>query len=156
MDARHAILFEPVRIGPKTPPHTVCQGPPPAEGGWGGVCVWYAPASRDSDEIPAIGADIWDDQDAEALGMSADAIHAHGSLAGLELYHGGASSPNGGSRAVRLAPSQLTSVVQWGGLAKEMDTADIACIQRNWVQAARRARDVGFDIVYVYGAHGYL
>src|SRR6201984_1852274 len=174
MDPRHAILFEPVKIGPKTLPNRFYQVPHAsgfgagrprtqaafraikAEGGWGGVCVEYAPISPDSDETPAIAADIWDDRDARALGRAPEAIHAHGALAGLELYHGGASSPNGGSRTVRLAPSQLTSVVQWGGLAKEMDTADIACIQRNWVQAARRARDVGFDIVYVYGAHGYL
>src|SRR5205823_5605869 len=25
-----------------------------------------------------------------------------------------------------------------------------------WVRAARQAADAGFDIVYVYGAHGYL
>src|SRR5262250_2396887 len=174
MDARHAVLFEPVSIGPKTLPNRFYQVPHAsgfgsakpraqaafraikAEGGWGGVCVEYAPVSPDSDETRAIAADIWDDHDARALGLAAEAIHAHGALAGLELYHGGASSPNGGSRTVRLAPSQLTSGVQWGGLAKEMDTADIARIQRNWVQAARRARDVGFDIVYVYGAHGYL
>jgi dimethylamine/trimethylamine dehydrogenase len=174
MDARHAILFEPVRIGPKTLPNRFYQVPHAsgfgsakprtqaafraikAEGGWGGVCVEYAPVSRDSDEIPAIAADIWDDRDAQALGLSADAIHAHGSLAGLELYHGGATSPNGSSRAVRVAPSQLTSEVQWGGLAKEMGTDDIARIQSDWVRAARRAADVGFDIVYVYGAHGYL
>jgi dimethylamine/trimethylamine dehydrogenase len=174
MDARHAVLFEPVNIGPKTLPNRFYQVPHAsgfgsarprtqaafravkAEGGWGGVCVEYAPISQDSDEIPAIAADIWDDRDAQALGMSAEAIHAHGALAGLELYHGGWSSPNGSSRAVRLAPSQLTSELQWGGLAKAMDTADIARTQRDWVAAARRARDVGFDIVYVYGAHGYL
>src|SRR5262249_54567347 len=127
-----------------------------AEGGWGGVCVEYAPLSPDSEESPAVAGEIGDDRDAGALGLAAEAIQADGALAGLELYHGGASSPNGGSRTVRLAPSQLTSGVQWGGLAKEMDTADIARIQRNWVQAARWARDVGFDIVYVYGAHGYL
>jgi dimethylamine/trimethylamine dehydrogenase len=174
MDDRHAILFEPVRIGPKTLPNRFYQVPHAsgfgsakprmqaafravkAEGGWGGVCVEYAPVSWDSDEIPAIGADIWDDRDAKALGLAAEAIHAHGSLAGLELYHGGASSPNGSSRAVRLAPSQLTSEVQWGGLAKGMDLGDIARIQRDWARAARRAADAGFDIVYVYGAHGYL
>ena len=174
MDNRHAILFEPVRIGPKTLPNRFYQVPHAsgfgsgkprtqaafrsvkAEGGWGGVCVEYAPVSPDSDDLPAVSAEIWDDRDAQALGLTAEAIHAHGSLAGLELYHGGASCPNGNSRAVRLAPSQLTSRVQWGGLAKEMDTADITRVQRDWVQAARRARDVGFDIVYVYGAHGYL
>ena len=37
-----------------------------------------------------------------------------------------------------------------------MDTADITRVQRDWSRAARRARDVGFDIVYVYWAHGYL
>jgi len=174
MEARHAVLFEPVSIGPKTLSNRFYQVPHAsgfgsarpraqaafraikAEGGWGGVCVEYAPVSPDSDETPAIAADIWDNRDARALGLAAEAIHAHGALAGLELYHGGASSPNGGSRTVRLAPSQLTSGVQRGGLAKEMDTADIARIQRNWVQAAQWARDVGFDIVYVYGAHGYL
>src|SRR5690348_16330698 len=174
MNDRHAILFEPVRIGPKTLPNRFYQVPHAsgfgsgrprtqaafravkAEGGWGGVCVEYAPISPDSDETPAIAADIWDDRDAKALGLSAEAIHAHGSLAGLELYHGGWSSTNASSRVVRLAPSQLTAEVQWGGLAKGMDAADIARIQRDWVRAARRAVDAGFDIVYVYGAHGYL
>jgi dimethylamine/trimethylamine dehydrogenase len=174
MDPRHAILFEPVRIGPKTLPNRFYQVPHAsgfgsgrprtqaafravkAEGGWGGVCVEYGPISPDSDDLPAISAEIWDDFDARALGLVAEAIHAHGSLAGMELYHGGASCPNGNSRAVRIAPSQVTSGVQWAGLAKEMDAADIARVQREWVEAARRARDVGFDIVYVYGAHGYL
>ena len=174
MDARHAILFEPVAIGPKTLPNRFYQVPHAsgfgsgsprtqaafrgikAEGGWGGVCVEYAPVSPDSDETPAVAADIWDDRDARALGLTAEAVHAHGALAGLELYHGGWSSWNGSSRAVRLAPSQLTSAVQWSGLAKEMDATDIARLQRDWVRAARRAADVGFDIVYVYGAHGYL
>lgn len=174
MDPRHAILFEPVRIGPKILPNRFYQVPHAsgfggrmprtqaafravkAEGGWGGVCVEYAPVSRDSDEIPAIAADLWDERDVRALALAADAVHAHGALAGLELFHGGAASPNGDSRAVRLAPSQLASELQWGGLAKEMTSQDIARVQRDWAEAARRAAGAGFDIIYVYGAHGYL
>ena len=174
MDPRHAILFEPVVIGPKTLPNRFYQVPHAsgfgsakprtqaafravkAEGGWGGVCVEYAAIAPDSDDMPAISAEIWDDRDARALGLVAEAIHAHGALAGFEPYHGGATCPNGNSRAFRVAPNQVTSGVLWSGLAKEMDTGDIARVQRDWVQAARRARDVGFDIVYVYGAHGYL
>jgi len=119
VDARHAILFEPVVIGPKTLPNRFYQVPHAsgfgstrprtqaafraikAEGGWGGVCVEYAPIAADADETPAVGADIWDEADARALGLTAEAIHAHGALAGLELYHGGATSPNGSSRAAR-------------------------------------------------------
>ena len=73
MDARHAILFEPVVIGPEDAAATAstrCRTRPgsapvmprtqaafraiKAEGGWGGVCVEYAPISADSDEIPAV------------------------------------------------------------------------------------------------------
>jgi dimethylamine/trimethylamine dehydrogenase len=174
VDARHAVLFEPVAIGPKTLPNRFYQVPHAsgfgsvrprtqaafraikAEGGWGGVCVEYAPIAADTDDTPAIAADIWDEADARALGLTAEAIHAHGALAGMELYHGGASAPNGASRFVRMAPSQIVSERQWGGLAKEMTADDIARLQREWVRAARHAADAGFDIVYVYGAHGYL
>ena len=174
MDARHAILFEPVVIGPKTLPNRFYQVPHAsgfgsvmprkqaafraikAEGGWGGVCVEYAPIAADADETPAVGADIWDEADARALGLTAEAIHAHGALAGLELYHGGATSANGSSRAARVAPTQALSERRWGSLAKEMTADDIARLQGDWVRAARHAADNGFDIVYVYGAHGYL
>src|SRR5262245_2503261 len=127
-----------------------------AEGGWGGVCVEYAPVSADADETPAIAADIWDKADAEALALAASAIHLRGALAELELYPGSRASPNGCSRFVRLAPSQSASEQQWGGPAKEMSADDIGRLQREWVRAARQAADAGFDIVYVYGAHGYL
>jgi dimethylamine/trimethylamine dehydrogenase len=37
-----------------------------------------------------------------------------------------------------------------------MDLDDIATVQQYYVDAALRAREAGFDIVYVYGAHSYL
>ncbi|HMG98724.1 MAG TPA: NAD(P)-binding protein, partial [Gaiellales bacterium] len=39
---------------------------------------------------------------------------------------------------------------------KAMELADIRRTQADWVAAARRAREAGFDIVYVYGSHTYL
>jgi dimethylamine/trimethylamine dehydrogenase len=174
VDPRHAILFEPVQIGPKTLPNRFYQVPHAsgfgsrkprthaafrgikAEGGWGGVNVDYAPVSSDSDETPAIASEVWEESDVRALGLVVDAVHAHGSLAGIELYHGGSESLNGESRNNRIAPSQIGSEWKYASLAKEMTTADIRRVQDDFVLAARRARDVGFDIVYVYGAHGYL
>jgi dimethylamine/trimethylamine dehydrogenase len=174
VEPRHAVLFEPIRIGPKTLPNRFYQVPHAsgfgvseprtqaafrgikAEGGWGGVCIEYAPVSPDAEETPAVAASFWDDDDAAALRPTVDAVHAHGALVGLELFHGGSGSENGKSRAVRVGPSQSTSEPMWAGLAKEIDSADIRRIQAAWVRAAIRARDTGFDIVYVYGAHGYL
>ena len=168
------MLFEPIALGPKTLPNRFYQVPHAsgfgvekprtqaafraikAEGGWGGVCVDYTAVSVEAEESPAVVALLWDDRDAAALQLTVDAVHEHGSLVGLELFHGGALSENGQSRALRVAPTQRMSEMFWGGLAKEMDDDDITRVQREWVEAATRGRDVGFDIVYVYGAHGYL
>jgi len=174
MDPRHAILFEPVRIGPKTLPNRFYQVPHAsgfgvrmpetqaafrgikAEGGWGGVCVEYGPVSVDADEAPHIAAYLRDDRDRDALRLTADAIHAHGSLAGMELYHGGNSSKNVVARLPRIAPSASAAGVHWGSAAREMTLDDIERVQADFVASAVLARDAGFDIVYVYGAHGYL
>lgn len=174
MDSRHAVLFEPVQIGPKTAPNRFYQVPHAsgfgsmkpqthaafravkAEGGWGVVNVDYSPVSVDSEEYPAIAADCWDLEDMKRLGVVAEAIHQHGALAGIELYHGGAESLNGESRYPRLAPSQIGSDWRRSSLCKEMTLDDIERVQSDYVLAAKRARDVGYDIVYVYGAHGYL
>lgn len=174
MDPRHAVLFEPVRIGPKTLPNRFYQVPHAsgfgasrprthaafraikAEGGWGGVCTDYAPVSPDSDETFAVASDCWDAEDMRRLGLVADAVHEHGALAGIELHHGGAWALNGESRYPRLVPSQVAAESRYSGMAKEMTLADIRRVQGNFAAAAKGARDVGFDIIYVYGAHGYL
>ena len=174
LDPRHAILFEPVQIGPKTLPNRFYQVPHAsgfgvrlprtqaafrgikAEGGWGGVCVEYGPVSVDADEAPHIAAYLRDERDADALRLTVDAIHAHGSLAGMELYHGGNSSKNVVNRLPRIAPSAAAAEPRWGSAAREMTVDDIRRVQADFVASARLARDVGFDIVYVYGAHGYL
>lgn len=174
MDPRHGVLFEPVRIGPKILPNRFYQVPHAsgfgsgkpltqaafrgikAEGGWGGVCVEYAPVSADADEEPHVAAYLRDERDMKALIPTVDAIHAHGSLAGIELYHGGNSSKAVASRHARIAPTAAMAQVRWGSTAREMTSDDIARVQADFVRGARLARDAGFDIVYVYGAHGYL
>jgi dimethylamine/trimethylamine dehydrogenase len=174
MDARYAALFEPVRLGPKVLPNRFYQVPHAsafgaarprahaafraikAEGGWGAVCTDYAPVSPDSDESPFVASDCWSEQDMTRLGMIAQAVHQHGALAGIELYHGGSSSINGESRLPAVAPNQRRGMIHGGSMARDLDQRDFARITADFVTAAVRARDVGFDIVYIYGAHGYL
>jgi dimethylamine/trimethylamine dehydrogenase len=173
-DPRHDVLFEPVRIGPKVLRNRFYQVPHctgfgtvkplsqaghraiKAEGGWAAVCTEYAAVGEDSDEVPSVAVRLWDDQDAQALAVACESVHKHGALIGIELHHSGVHAPCGETRRAALGPSQLASDLEPLVVPKEMDHGDIRRVQAEWVRAARRARDVGFDIVYVYGAHGYL
>ena len=176
-DPRHDILFEPVAIGPKVlrnrfyqVPHCTGFGTDKpgtqarhravkAEGGWAAVCTEYAPVSPDSDEQPYASATIWDDEDAHNLSLMVDEVHAHGALAGIELHHSGVHGGRRHSRLPALGPSQIASETVPDtppDVPKEMDRDDIRRVQEAWEAAAVRSRDVGFDIVYVYGGHSYL
>jgi dimethylamine/trimethylamine dehydrogenase len=173
-DPRHDVLFEPLRIGPKTMRNRFYQVPHctgfgtrkpgsqaahrgvKAEGGWAAVCTEYAPVSPDSDESPYISAQLWDDDDLQNLALMADAVHEHGSLAGIELTHAGTHSQTADTRWPAIAPSQVASDYHPTVVPKAMELADIRRVQADWVRAARQARSVGFDIVYVYGGHSYL
>ncbi|MGH3022880.1 MAG: FAD-dependent oxidoreductase [Gaiellaceae bacterium] len=173
-DPRHDVLFEPVRIGPKTlrnrfyaVPHCTGYGTEKpgsqawframkAEGGWAAVCTEYAPVSADSDESPYISSRLWDEEDLANLAVMCDLVHEHGALAGIELTHTGSHAGNRQSRVPSVAPSQLASDYEPHVVPKAMELADIRRIREDWVQAARRAREAGFDIVYVYGGHSYL
>jgi dimethylamine/trimethylamine dehydrogenase len=173
-DPRHDILFEPVRIGPKTlrnrfyqVPHCTGFGSEKpgsqarfrgmkAEGGWAAVCTEEALVSPDSDFWPVVSQRIWDEDDGRNLALLADEAHAHGSLAGVELTHGGAHGSTRESRWPAIAPSQLASDYYSFVVPKAMEADDVRRIREEWVRAAKLVRDVGMDIVYVYGGHSYL
>ena len=172
-DPRHDILFEPVEIGPKTLRNRFYQVPHctgfgvekpwsqaahrevKAEGGWAAVCTEYCTVSLDADETPFISARMWDDHDLAHLALVPEAAHRHGSLAGIELSHSGAHGENCETRLPPPAPSQIAS--DFSNITpKRMEKWDIDRIVSDWVTAAIRSRDAGFDIVYVYGGHSYL
>ena len=173
-DPRHDVLFEPVRIGPKTlrnrfyqVPHCTGLGTTKplsqaahravkAEGGWAAVCTEYAPVSADSDESPYVSAQLLDEDDLANLTLLTRAAHEYGALAGIELTHVGGHAGVRESRWPPIAPSQLASDYHSFTVPKAMELADIRRVQADWVTAARRSREAGFDIVYVYGAHSYL
>ncbi len=171
----HDILFEEVRIGPRRLKNRFYQVPHctgfgtekpfsqaaframKAEGGWAAVCTEYAPVSPDSDTSVSVSARLWDEGDARNLTLMSEAVHAHGALSGIELHHGGAMADPRGSRWPALGPSPLANRIHPSGATpKEMDEYDIARVKSDWVAAAKRARDAGFDIVYVYGGHSFL
>jgi dimethylamine/trimethylamine dehydrogenase len=173
-DPRHDILFEPVRVGPKTLRNRFYQVPHctgfgvekpwsqarhrsvKAEGGWAAINTEYCTINAESDETPYVSARMWDDRDVKLLAATCDEAHRHGALAGIELSHTGAHGENSESRLPAAAPSQIASDFATGLVPRAMTRRDIRRVQADWAAAARRSRVAGFDIVYVYGAHTYL
>ncbi len=171
---RYDILFEPVRIGPVTAPNRFYQTPHAtgmgwrmpkasaalravkAEGGWGVVCTEYCSIHPSSDDFPHGYLSLWDEDDVRALAATADAIHRHGSLMGVELWHGGFHTNNRLTREPTLSPSGQRPRFPGPGSARAMDKADIREFLDWQRDAAARARKAGADIVYVYAGHDYL
>ncbi|AAK64795.1 NAD(P)-binding protein [Sinorhizobium meliloti] len=170
-DSRFDILFEPVKIGPVTARNRFYQVPHcsgmgyrypnaeahlrgmKAEGGWAVVSTQEAEIHPTSDLTPANEARLWDDGDLPALSAVTERVHAHGSLAAIQLVHNGLHVANRFSRMIPLAPSHAVSDSLDPVQARAMDKADITDMRRWYRNAALRAKKAGFDIVYLYAGH---
>ena len=89
------------------------------------------------------------------LVQMAEAIHAGGAAASIELDHGGAlCSPEfiGGKNAI--GPSGY--VDEWGDTVEEMTEAQIYDIAEKFGEAAAAAKACGFDMVMLHMGHGWL
>ena len=173
-DPKYDCLFEPIRIGPKTMRNRFYQVPHcngagvdfmganaafrgvKAEGGWGGVCTEAITIDPETDTQPMKLCNIWDDGDVQNLRHLTDAIHAWDSLAGAELAHGGVPSLNLNSRGVARTATEAGSAWTLATYTHEADLDDIREVQELFVDAAKRAIQAGFDIVYIYGSHSVL
>jgi len=174
-DPRYDILFEPVKIGPVTAKNRFYQVPHcngagyrdpsanagmrrvKAEGGWAVLCTEQVEIHHTSEITPFIELRLWDDDDMPMLERIADAVHEGGALAGIELCYNGMNGPNLYSRETPLGPMDLPILTFSNDpvQARAMDKQDIANLRRWHRNAALRAKRCGFDLIYVYGAHGF-
>ncbi|TPL76108.1 FAD-dependent oxidoreductase [Mesorhizobium sp. B2-3-15] len=174
-DPRYDILFEPMKIGPVTAKNRFYQVPhcngggyrdPSAaaemrriksEGGWGVIFTEQTEMHHTSEITPFIELRLWDDADIPALAKMAEAMHEHGALAGIQLAYSGINGPNLYTKEVPRGPSALpirtftNDPVQ----ARAMDREDIRDLRRWHRNAFKRAKQAGFDLVCLYGAHGF-
>lgn len=174
-DPRYDILFEPMKIGPVTAKNRFYQVPhcngggyrdPSAaaemrriksEGGWGVIFTEQTEMHHTSEITPFIELRLWDEADIPALAKMAEAMHEHGALAGIQLAYSGINGPNFYTKEVPRGPSALpirtftNDPVQ----ARAMDKQDIRDLRRWHRNAYKRAKQAGFDLVCLYGAHGF-
>lgn len=167
----YSILFEPVKIGPLTARNRFFQVPHcngmghlrpqadaatraiKAEGGWAVVCNQETEIHPSSDLTPFPEGRLWDERDIPALRLMTEAVHEHGALAAIELAHNGNHAGNLSTRATSLAPTDMAIDLLVPKQARAMDKADIRNLRQWHRAAALRAKDAGFDIIYVYAGH---
>jgi dimethylamine/trimethylamine dehydrogenase len=168
--SEHDVLFEPLQIGSKTfrnrfysVPHALFKPGRrlseigfrrmKAEGGWAAVCGGII--SIRPDNWGGNAPRIWDETDRGVLGRVAQEVKGQGALAGIELGHSGALS-EGEKFTPAMGISQVGMPEHAHVVPHAMDTDEIRSVQDSWVDAGRTAADLGYDIVYAYGAHGFL
>ncbi len=174
-DPRYDILFQPMAIGPVTAKNRFFQVPHcngggyrdpsaaaamrgiKAEGGWGVIFTEQTEMHHTSEITPFIELRLWEDQDIPALRKMSERMKSHGGLAGIQLAYSGINGPNLYTKEVPLAPTALpirtftNDPVQ----ARAMDKTDIKNLRRWFVNAAIRSKVAGFDLICLYGAHGF-
>ena len=137
--------------------------------GGAGLVIVEATAVAPEGRITPGCTGIWNDDLAQAFVPVVKAIKAAGSVPGIQIAHAGrkasANRPwegddhivEGDARGWQtIAPS---AIAFGGGLPKvprAMDLDDIARVRQNFVDAAIRAREVGFEWLELHFAHGYL
>ena len=137
--------------------------------GGAGLVIVEATAVAPEGRITPGCTGIWNDDLAQAFVPVVKAIKAAGSVPGIQIAHAGRKASSnrpwegddhiveGDARGWQtIAPS---AIAFGGGLPKvprAMDLDDIARVKQNFVDAAVRAREVGFEWLELHFAHGYL
>jgi len=139
-----------------------------ARGGAGLVVVEATAVSPEGRITPGC-AGIWSDAHAQAFVPMVKAIKAAGAVPGIQIAHAGRKAsanrpwegddhiadgnPNGWKT---IAPSPIAFGGNLPKVPQEMTLEDIARVRQDFVDAARRARDAGFEWIELHFAHGYL
>lgn len=133
--------------------------------GGAGLVMVEATAVSPEGRISPYDLGIWTDEQAEAHARIAQFVSAQGSIPGIQIGHAGRKAsveppwlgghPLGGSLAWdTVAPS----AVPFGAFPnpRAMTSQDLDHVKSDFVSAARRAWQAGFEVVEVHMAHGYL
>ena len=108
---------------------------------------------------------IWSAEQVAGWKRVVQAVHAEGGKIALQLWHvGRISDPELLDGQLPVAPSAIAAEGEVSVLRpkrpyavpRALETAEIAGIVQDFVQAARNAKAAGFDFIEVHAANGYL
>lgn len=134
--------------------------------GGAGLIVQEATAVVPEGRISPADAGIWTDEQASDYARINDFVRSQGSVPGIQLAHAGRKASTGnpwdGDGYVRPADGGWQSVgpsaLSFDGLPapRELTTEQVQALPRAFADAALRSLQVGFEVVEVHAAHGYL
>jgi 2,4-dienoyl-CoA reductase-like NADH-dependent reductase (Old Yellow Enzyme family) len=140
--------------------------------GGAGIVFVEATAVEKRGRITHGDVGLWSDDQIPGHERIVDFIKARGALAGMQLAHAGRKASvqrpwfgngplDGGDIARGDAPWEVVGAspvpVADGWLVPhELSVAEIAELVGKWADAAERAVRVGYDVLEIHGAHGYL
>lgn len=94
---------------------------------------------------------IWSDEHVSGLKELVGLAHRNGAKIGIQLAHAGRKAE---LEETILAPSAIPFPEK--KTPKAADAEDIRRIVEGFRDGARRAKEAGFDVIEIHGAHGYL
>ncbi|MBA0204319.1 NADH:flavin oxidoreductase/NADH oxidase [Pectobacterium aroidearum] len=137
--------------------------------GGAGLVIVEATAVAPEGRISPHCTGIWNDEQAQAFAKVAKSIKDAGSVPGIQIAHAGRKAsanipwegddhiPVGDPRGWQtIAPSAVPFGANLPKQPQEMTLEDIARVRDDFVAAARRALDAGFEWLELHFAHGYL
>ena len=152
------------RDGVPTEWHLVHYGARAAGGA--GLVVVEATAVAPEGRISPWDTGIWDDEQADGWAYIVDFMHGQGAAVGIQLAHAGRkasiyrewsgrgsiSLSDGGWQTV----SSTDEAFSGYEAPRKLETAEVSDIVNEFIAAARRSQDAGFDAIEIHAAHGYL
>lgn len=135
--------------------------------GGAGLVIQEATAVSPEGRISPSDAGIWSDAHAESYKKIAAFIKGQGAVAGIQLAHAGRKAStgepwNGGKKVdvkdggwETVAPSAIAFSNDYP-MPREMTLSDIEKVTNDFVAAAKRAVEAGFEVIEIHAAHGYL
>jgi NADPH2 dehydrogenase len=118
-----------------------------------GLILQEATAVEPRGRISSNDLGLWNDNQIEGLKRIVESVKKNGALMGVQLAHAGRKCETENEQII--APSPIAFSEEYR-LPKEMTKEDITAVIKAFKDAAKRCVEVGYDIIEIHGAHGYL
>ena len=118
-----------------------------------GLIIQEATAVESRGRISANDLGIWDDSQIEGLKNIVDTCKKYGVKMGIQLAHAGRKCEAKNERII--APSSIAFSDEYR-VPNEITKQEINEVIQSFKEAAKRCVEIGYDVIEIHGAHGYL